>query len=338
MNKAAIVALVACLLLAAEARRFNEVKIMPKHTKKGDFHSPLPSTYVDVNALPPSWDWGNMNGEDYVTKSLNQHIPQYCGSCWAHGALSSLADRIKIARKKSASDFGDINLAIQYILNCASDTAGSCHGGSASGTFQFIKDQGYVPYDTCLQYAACSSESQEGLCPHGDWTCTAMNTCRTCSTFTDNGGTCSGLDTFPNATVAEWGNIQGEANMMAEIYARGPIACGVDAVPLLNYTGGIVNAPGNKEIDHIISVTGWGTAADGTKFWIVRNSWGQYWGEMGYFRVLRGVDMLGIEDMCSWATPATWTESNFPCNEDGSNCQKTARYVDPSVAFLAKQK
>ncbi len=37
-------------------------------------------------------------------------------------------------------------------------------------------------------------------------------------------------------------------------------------------------------------------------------SWGQYWGEQGWFRLIRGVDALGIEDMVSWATPkVTWT-------------------------------
>ena len=37
-----------------------------------------------------------------------------------------------------------------------------------------------------------------------------------------------------------------------------PIACGVDAAPILNYTGGIVTDAGGG-IDHIISVIGWGT-------------------------------------------------------------------------------
>lgn len=54
----------------------------------------------------------------------------------AHGAASALADRIKIARGAKGPD---INLAIQYILNCGGEVAGSCHGGSASGTYEFVK-------------------------------------------------------------------------------------------------------------------------------------------------------------------------------------------------------
>lgn len=46
--------------------------------------------------------------------------------------------------------------------------------------------------------------------------------------------------------------------MMKEIYNRGPISCGIDAMPLLKYTTGI--ASGFRLLpDHVVSVVGWGT-------------------------------------------------------------------------------
>lgn len=124
--------------------------------------------------------------------------------------------------------------------------------------------------------------------------------------------------------------------MKAEIYARGPIACGVNAEPLLDYKGGIIDRHSRKknEINHVISIVGWGyDSATKKQHWIARNSWGEYWGELGYFRIALGKNQLAIEKSCGWATPKTWTELNLPCFEDGSNCQtRTSSYVDPSVA------
>ena len=52
---------------------------------------------------------------------------------------------------------------------------------------------------------------------------------------------------------------------------------------------------------------------------------------MGYVRLEMGHNVLGIESMCSWATPGTFTEVNFPCDEDGANCgPQIAKYIDPS--------
>jgi cathepsin X len=327
----------ACSSAVSAEEYFNEFKIMEGHTVFEDYVSPLPHEYTNVEALPASFNWGNVNGTNFLTKSLNQHIPQYCGSCWAHGAASAFADRIKIARG-GPSGGPDINLAIQYILNCGGEVAGSCHGGSASGTYEFVKrgDNAW-PYDTCMQYAACSAESKEGMCGSGDWSCNEINTCRTCSTFSDMGGKCVGLDHFPNASIAEYGSVVGEEKMMAEIYQRGPIACGVDATPLHEYTGGIMSDTTDKGVNHIISVVGWGQDDKTQKsYWIVRNSWGEYWGELSYFRLEKGKNELGIESMCSWATPKDWTEQNFPCYEDGSNCVSSGgSYTDPSK-FMAK--
>ena len=292
----------------------------------------LPQEYVQTASLPTNFTWGNVNGVSYLTKSLNQHIPQYCGSCWAHGAISALGDRIKIARKAQGVD---INLAVQHVLNCGN--AGSCHGGSAGGVYNWISSNGYVVYDTCNPYLACSSESQEGFCPDISTKCTSENICRTCSTFTSAGGFCAAIGKFPNATVSQHGAVSGNDNMMKEIYARGPIACGVDAEPMHNYHGGILEASCGG-INHIISVVGWGEE-NGSPYWIVRNSWGEFWGEMGYVRLSRKEGKGAcVNQGCNWAVPGSWTVHNYPCDEDGHNCKVAAQtntWVDPSVSKVA---
>jgi len=306
---------------------------MEDHKVLEDYTSPLPIEYIKADTLPDNFNWANVNGKSYLTHSLNQHIPHYCGSCWAHGSMSALADRIKIARDGEGDE---INLSIQYILNCGTKVAGSCHGGSATGTYEFVKKAGFVPYDTCLSYVACSAESKEGFCEHVDTTCSAINTCRTCNTFSENGGECVALDYFPNATIAEYGTYRKDPEaIMAEIYARGPVAAGINAEPIVEYQGGIVKDHKlmHKLVNHIVSIVGWGTEeSTGTKYWIIRNSWGVYWGEMGFVKVEMGKNALGIESEVSWATPGTFTVVNKPCFENGKNCatQGTHFYEDPS--------
>lgn len=101
---------------------------------------------LPYSAVPAALDWRDVNGTNFVTPNLNQHIPQYCGSCWAHGSSSAVswlsghfscrhfvtnpiwrpqfADRIKILRNAA---FYDVQPAIQVILNCAQQTAGCVH-------------------------------------------------------------------------------------------------------------------------------------------------------------------------------------------------------------------
>lgn len=280
--------------------------------------SPLPHEYIKTEDLPDALTWCDKDGVNYCTMSRNQHIPQYCGSCWAHGSASALGDRVKIARKGMGID---INIAVQHILNCGG--IGSCHGGSVDGPYQWIHQISAtgtgIAFETENPYMACSSESQVGFCPHADWTCTAENVARTCSTFPPT-GKCAGLSHYPNVTISEYGSISGADAMAKEIFARGPIACGIDAAPILNYTGGISSDPG-EGVDHVISVVGWGMdAATKKQYWIVRNSWGEFWGEMGYIRVEKGNNALKLEEQCSWGVPAVYTTKNFPCYEGGENC------------------
>ena len=271
--------------------------------------------------LPESWYWGDVNGTNFLTKNLNQHIPQYCGSCWAHGALSSLGDRVKIARNASQPD---INLPVQFLLNCGK--AGSCLGGSHYAAYKYIKEVGGIPFDTCLVYEACSSDSIQEVCKNRNFSCIPRNICRTC--FSANG--CIGVDPYPNVTISDYYALRGYKNMMIDIYNRGPIACTMNSGPIVDYKGGILDIPeSSKKLDHVISVVGWGyDKSSQKKYWIVRNSWGEFWGELGFFRLVLGYNQLGIESSCAAAIPESWTNHNKPCDLDGNNCQAPTNFYD----------
>jgi len=320
-----------CMEIDSSKARRNEVLSREETEKLGVAwrgNSSESSSHLQLGApqtYPADFSWCNKDGKSYCTMSRNQHIPQYCGSCWAHGAISALGDRVKIARKDTGSGV-DVNLAVQHVLNCGG--VGSCHGGSIDGTYQWIhkisKATGTgVSYETSNPYLACSSESQEGFCPHVDTTCKPANVARTCGSFDQEGGSCTGLNHYPNVTVAEYGSISGKEAMMKEIYNRGPIACGIDAMPLLNFETGIAKGSGGG-VDHVISVVGWGTDKESNQqYWMVRNSWGEYWGDMGYVKVAFGA--LSVEEQCSWAVPGSYTaiekNNQVHCHEGGDNCK-----------------
>ena len=132
--------------------------------------------------IPDAFTWNNVNNKSYLTRILNQHIPRYCGSCWVHGAISALADRIKINRQVIGPD---INLSIQYILNCIGKGNGSCYGGEHINVYKLIHNKGFIPFESCLTYEACSYDSKDKSCLLNDWSCTDINICRTCSTFSE---------------------------------------------------------------------------------------------------------------------------------------------------------
>jgi len=115
---------------------------------------------------------------------------------------------------------------------------------------------------------------------------------------------CWTVDQYVKYYVKEYGVVSGEQHIMSEIYARGPVTCGLVCPDefVYGYKGGIFNYKGNEsDVDHDVEVVGWGEE-NGVPFWKVRNSWGTYWGEDGFFRIVRGKNNLRIEESCAFAT------------------------------------
>ena len=57
-----------------------------------------------------------MDGRNFLSWNKNQHIPRYCGSCWAQGTTSALADRFNIMNGGMSTT--PIALNAQAIINC----------------------------------------------------------------------------------------------------------------------------------------------------------------------------------------------------------------------------
>jgi cathepsin X len=153
-----------------------------------------------------------------------------------------------------------------------------------------------------------------------------MSFCRNCAP----GEACTIPESYYVYGVDEYGKVTGEENMMNEIYQRGPITCGLATNEAFHeYTEGIFyDTTGEKAIDHIISIVGWGEQ-NGVKFWRLRNSWGAAWGEQGFMRIVRGVNNLGIESDCDWGTPKLDFTTRHITTEEEQNDPRNDQTVYP---------
>lgn len=113
--------------------------------------------------------------------------------------------------------------------------------------------------------------------------------------------------------------------MKSDLAQYGPISCGIQATTEFGeYRGGIYSQHLDSiEINHEISVIGYGVTDEGQEYWIGRNSWGTYWGEYGFFRVQMYSDNLGIENDCTAGIPSY-----------SQNVDTTNPYTNTTSAFI----
>ena len=78
---------------------------------------------------------------------------------------------------------------------------------------------------------------------------------------------------------------------MASI-AQGPTSVSVDAssTAFFYYSSGVITAGCTTWVNHAVNAVGYGTTEDGIDYYLVRNSWGESWGDNGYVKIKRGPD------------------------------------------------
>jgi cathepsin X len=272
--------------------------------------SPLPHTLVTSDQLPAAFDWRNINGTNYCSRVLNQKNPHVCGSCWAEAATGALSDRYIIA----TGGLAQIQLSPQVLLNFnPSISGGTCNGGDHVKAYEFANKYG-IADDSCAPFAGLNWLYGFEVAASTSLEEVQGRQCYTC----DWAGACGFVpkEYYNLYGAEEFGEVVGVEDMMAEIHARGPIACLVNSEsPQFNdYKGGIMRCEHGLKCkvthtDHVIVITGWGIdRVTGVEYWVGRNSYGTQWGEGaggGWFRMERGIDLFGLESgTCAWAVPA----------------------------------
>lgn len=267
-------------------------------------HQPAPQT--PINDLPKEWDWNNVDGRSMLVPSWNQHIPSYCGSCWLHGSVSMIQDRLKIVKGGVGPD---VMLARQVVLNCGAfhGYGEGCNGGDVIDVVRYMKNFG-LPDESCQPYSATDHTKYGKKATK----CPAEGYCTNCMPLKGK-DTCWAVHTPIRYYLSAYGKLDepGEAAMLNELYHRGPMTCSIATHELFDYgyhNGVALNNPNATDVDHDVEVVGYGEQEDGLKYWLIRNSWGTYWGQLGFFKLERGVNALRIEEGDCWYAIPTWAD------------------------------
>ncbi|KAL6969356.1 hypothetical protein U1Q18_029072 [Sarracenia purpurea var. burkii] len=214
--------------------------------------------------LPLSIDWRKKGA---VTAVKDQGR---CGSCWAFSAVVAVEGVNKIKTNKLVS------LSEQELVDCETDNQG-CNGGLMENAFEFIKKNGGLTTETKYPYSA-----RDGNCDASKVNSPVV--------------VIDGYEAVP----------ENDENALMKAVANQPVSVAIDAggSDLQFYSEGVFIGNCGTELDHGVAVVGYGTTLDGTKYWIVKNSWGPEWGEQGYIRMQR---MVGIEEgLCGIAKEASY--------------------------------
>jgi C1A family cysteine protease len=212
---------------------------------------------------PSSFDLRNVGGKNFTTSVKDQEA---CGSCVAFGTIATVEGTFKKSLNRP-----DLNpdLSEAHLFYCiAKDQGRHCQNGWwVPPALNAARDVGIVD-DKCFPYTG------------GD------QACKLCSNWKSR-----------LTKITSWHDIRSTADMKTWLSTKGPlVACFTVYSDFFNYSSGIYrHVSGAVRGGHCVCCIGYN---DSQKYWIMKNSWGETWGEKGYFRIAYG--QCGI-DSVMWA-------------------------------------
>ncbi|KAM4018164.1 uncharacterized protein ACNLHF_007596 [Anomaloglossus baeobatrachus] len=94
----------------------------------------------------------------------------------------------------------------------------------------------------------------------------------------------------------------------------GTIAVAINSTLLKNYGGGVIQHKScGPVVDHTVLLVGYNLKDKKSPHWTLKNSWGENWGENGFFKLHFGSNMCGVT---SWPLSAVVTDPKskpIPC-------------------------
>uniref|UniRef100_A0A914P6U4 Cathepsin L-like n=1 Tax=Panagrolaimus davidi TaxID=227884 RepID=A0A914P6U4_9BILA len=217
--------------------------------------------------IPKAVDWRE---KGYVTDVKDQGD---CGSCWAFSAIASLEGQHKRATGHLVS------LSEQNLIDCSGPFGNlGCNGGEINNAFQYIDENHGIDTEKSYPY-----EQRQGKCRFKNGTLGSNET---------------GYFALPSGD---------EEALKYAIATQGPVAVAIDAGndSFQMYKSGVYFEPkcGNtsEDLDHGVLAVGYGSHPKFGDYWIVKNSWGEDWGDKGYILMARNKN-----NHCGIATRASF--------------------------------